>query len=74
MTLTKRLFPRISVILLATILLVACGQGNNVAEEPSGEISDIPGEVPQQYRELVLSDGFPFARFLHRVYALFFFL
>jgi mono/diheme cytochrome c family protein len=39
-------------LLLTASLLVACGNGDGVSEEPSGDISDIPGEVPQQYREL----------------------
>jgi mono/diheme cytochrome c family protein len=34
-------------------LLVGCRSGEDGSDSPVGEISDIPGEVPQKYRELV---------------------
>lgn len=40
-------------VMLAALLLAACGNGDGLLEEPSGETSDIPGEVPLKYRELV---------------------
>lgn len=39
-------------LLLFGLALTACGNGNGDSEETSGDISDIPGEVPQRYREL----------------------
>lgn len=48
----RKLIP-ICCLLFSAMLLVACGNGVGVSEEPSGEISDIPGEVPLQYRDLV---------------------
>lgn len=40
-------------LLLVAMLLAACGKVESVSEEPAGMISDIPGEVPQKYRDLV---------------------
>lgn len=40
-------------IMLAALLLAACGNGDGLLEESSGETSDIPGEVPLKYRELI---------------------
>ncbi len=42
----------LAVMLILGVMLAACGGGDSISEQP-GEISDIPGEVPQQYRELV---------------------
>lgn len=49
----KRKFVTLTGVLLAATYLVACGKGNGLSNEPSGEISDIPGEVPAAYRALV---------------------
>ena len=39
-------------LLLFGLALIACGKGNGDSDETSGAVSDIPGEVPQRYREL----------------------
>jgi hypothetical protein len=53
MILNRRKPIFICCFLLSAMLLVACGNGAGVSEESSGDTSDIPGEVPQKYRELV---------------------
>ena len=42
----------VSCLLLLAGVLAACGNGAGIAEEATGEVSDIPGEIPQRYREL----------------------
>jgi mono/diheme cytochrome c family protein len=53
MILNRRKPILICCLLLSAVLVVACGNGAGVSEESSGDISDIPGELPQKYRELV---------------------
>ena len=53
MSLDKRAFMALTAVLLLATQLVACGNGTGVSDEASAEISDIPGEVPAAYRELV---------------------
>jgi len=41
-----------SSLLLLAVVLAACSTGAGVSEEAAGEVSDIPGEIPQGYRDL----------------------
>jgi mono/diheme cytochrome c family protein len=47
----RKLLLLVSLLLLA-LAITACGNRDGIAEEISGEVSDIPGEIPQQYRDL----------------------
>jgi mono/diheme cytochrome c family protein len=42
------------IVCLFTLALAlnACGRGDGISDESSGEVSDIPGEVPARYRDL----------------------
>lgn len=40
-------------VLTLAFAVAACGREGQVSEGPSGEISDIPGEVPARYRDLI---------------------
>jgi mono/diheme cytochrome c family protein len=39
-------------VILLVLTLGACKSGDGISEGPSGEISDIPGEIPVRYRDL----------------------
>lgn len=39
-------------VLILTLMIAACGRGDQVSGELSEQVSDIPGEVPARYRDL----------------------